>query len=36
VIAVDRATNTTSTAVDNLTFYIDGAGVSTCAPAVLQ
>jgi hypothetical protein len=36
VLAVDRATNQTTVARDNLTYYIDGAGVSTCAPAVLQ
>jgi len=36
VLAVDRTTNMTSTVRDNLTYYIDGAGVSTCAPAVLQ
>ena len=36
VLAVDRATSQTSIAKDNLTYLIDGAGVSTCAPAVLQ
>jgi len=36
VRAVDRATSAYSVVKQNLPYYIDGAGVSTCAPAVLQ
>ena len=36
VRAVDRATGNSSIILQNLPYYIDGAGVSTCAPAVLQ
>jgi hypothetical protein len=36
VIAVDRASGNSSVVLQNLPYYIDGAGVSTCAPAVLQ
>ena len=34
VRAIDRMTNTYTTVLQNLPYYIDGAGVSTCAPVV--
>jgi hypothetical protein len=34
--SVDRATSQYTVVKQNLPYYIDGAGVSTCAPAVLQ
>ena len=36
VRSIDRATNTYNVELQNLTYFIDGAGVSTCAPTVLQ
>lgn len=35
VRTLDPATGTYTVVLQNLTYYIDGAGVSTCAPAVL-
>jgi hypothetical protein len=36
VRAIDRATSDYSVVLQNLPYYIDGAGVSTCAPVVVQ
>ena len=36
VRTIDRATGTYSTILQNLPYYIDGAGVSTCAPVTIQ
>ena len=36
VRSVDRATGTYQTLLQNLPYYIDGAGVSTCAPVSIQ
>jgi hypothetical protein len=36
VRSIDPATGTYTVLLQNLTYYIDGAGVSTCAPSVLQ
>ena len=36
VRSIDRATSTYKVELQNLTNFIDGAGVSTCAPTVLQ
>jgi hypothetical protein len=36
VRTVDRATSQYAIVKQNLPYWIDGAGVSTCAPAVLQ
>lgn len=36
VRSVDRATGTYTVVLQNLPYNIDGAGVSTCAPSVLQ
>ncbi|HUS30780.1 MAG TPA: hypothetical protein VMZ53_19855 [Kofleriaceae bacterium] len=36
VRSVDRASSAYKVELQNLPYYIDGAGVSTCAPAVLQ
>ena len=34
--SIDRATGTYTVVLQNLTFNIDGAGVSTCAPSVIN
>jgi hypothetical protein len=34
--AIDRATSQYTVISQNLTYFIDGAGVSTCAPVVIQ
>ncbi len=36
VRAIDRATNTYSVVLPNVQYFIDGAGVSTCAPITIQ
>lgn len=36
VRSIDRATNTYKLELQNLAYFIDGAGVSTCAPTVIQ
>jgi len=36
VRSVDRMTNTYTTVLQNLPYYIDGAGVSTCAPVSIE
>jgi len=36
VRAIDRATNTYTIPLQHLTYFIDGAGVSTCAPTTIQ
>jgi hypothetical protein len=36
VRSIDRATGTYTIVLQNLTYKIDGAGVSTCAPVVVQ
>jgi hypothetical protein len=36
VRTIDRMTGQYTTVLDNLNYYIDGAGVSTCAPTTLQ
>jgi hypothetical protein len=36
VRSIDRATSTYTVVLQNLPYFIDGAGVSTCAPTVLQ
>jgi hypothetical protein len=36
VRSIDRATNTYTVVLQNLPYQIDGAGVSTCAPSVIQ
>lgn len=36
VRTIDRTTGTYSTILQNLPYYIDGAGVSTCAPTSIQ
>ncbi len=36
VRAIDRTTGNYSVILQNLTYFIDGAGVSTCAPVVVQ
>jgi hypothetical protein len=36
VRSIDRMTGTYSTVLSNLPYYIDGAGVSTCAPVSIQ
>ena len=36
VRSIDRTTNTYTVLLQNLTYFIDGAGVSTCAPTVIQ
>ncbi len=36
VRAIDKATGAYAIVIDNLAFNIDGAGVSTCAPSVVQ
>ena len=36
VRSIDRATGTYSIVLQNLPYNIDGAGVSTCAPTVVQ
>lgn len=36
VRSIDRVSGTYKTELQNLTYFIDGAGVSTCAPAVIQ
>ena len=36
VRSIDRATGTYKVELSNLPYNIDGAGVSTCAPSVIQ
>jgi hypothetical protein len=36
VRSIDRTTGTYTTVLQNLPYYIDGAGVSTCAPVTIQ
>ena len=36
VRAINRATNQYTVVMQNLSYFIDGAGVSTCAPVVVQ
>jgi len=36
VRTIDRATGAYAIALDNVAYFIDGAGVSTCAPASIQ
>ena len=36
VRSIDRTSGTYQTVLSNLPYYIDGAGVSTCAPSVIQ
>src|SRR5262249_20977146 len=36
VRSIDRTTNTYTVVLQNLPYFIDGAGVSTCAPTVIQ
>jgi hypothetical protein len=35
VQAIDRASGNYSVVLQNLPYYIDGAGVSTCAPSTI-
>ena len=36
VRSIDRTTGTYTVVLQNLPYFIDGAGVSTCAPTTLE